>query len=123
IITVGASDDGDYVDFGGERIRNYSSRGPTKACIMKPDIVAPGSNIVSCNYRFLQGKEKSMYAVKSGTSMATPIVSGTIALLLQKYPDMTPREIKIRIKNRARDNGMERMHQGWGILDIKKLLE
>ncbi len=122
IITVGASDDSDYVDFGGGKINNYSSRGPTGACIMKPDIVAPGSNILSCNYHFAQGRSKTMYAIKSGTSMATPIVSGAIALLLQKYPDMTPREVKIRLKNRAVDNGMERVHQGWGLLDVEKLL-
>ncbi len=122
IITVGASDDSDYVDFGGGKINNYSSRGPTGACIMKPDIVAPGSNVLSCNYHFVQGRSKSMYAIKSGTSMATPIVSGAIALLLQKYPDMTPREVKIRLKNRAVDNGMERVHQGWGLLDVERLL-
>lgn len=122
IITIGASDDNEYVDFGGGRINNYSSRGPTKACIMKPDIVAPGSNVLSCNYRFMEGMPKSMYAVKSGTSMATPIVSGAIALLLQKYPDMTPREVKIRLKNRAVDNGMERVHQGWGMLNVERLL-
>ncbi|MFA9465400.1 MAG: S8 family peptidase [Velocimicrobium sp.] len=122
IITVGASDDSDYVDFGGGKINNYSSRGPTKACIMKPDIVAPGSNVLSCNYHFIQGKLRTMYAIKSGTSMATPIVSGAIALLLQKYPDMTPREVKIRLKNRAIDHGMERIHQGWGMLDIERLL-
>lgn len=122
IITVGASDDSSYVDFGNGRINNYSSRGPTQACIMKPDIVAPGSNIMSCNYRFMEGKPRTMYTIKSGTSMATPIVSGAIALLLQIYPDMTPREVKIRLKNRAQDNGMAREHQGWGRLDVKKLL-
>lgn len=123
IITVGASDDCDYVDFGNGKINNYSSRGPTKACVMKPDIVAPGSNVMSCNFRFMTGKPKTMYAIKSGTSMATPVVSGAIALLLQKFPDMTPREVKIRMKNRAVDNGMERMHQGWGMLDVEQLLQ
>lgn len=122
VITVGASDDNDYVDFGGGKINNYSSRGPTVACIMKPDIVAPGSNIYSCNHRFVQGRPRTSYIVKSGTSMATPIVSGAIALLLQKYPDMTPREVKIRLKNRAVDNGKEQSHQGWGLLDIERLL-
>lgn len=122
IITVGAVDDCEYVDLGNGRINNYSSRGPTDACIMKPDIVAPGSNITSCNYQYMLGRMRSMYAIKSGTSMATPIVSGAVALLLQKYPDMTPREVKIRLKNRAVNYGMEQSHQGWGMIDIKKLL-
>ncbi len=37
VITVGASDDSDYVEMGGNRVNNYSSRGPTSECIMKPD--------------------------------------------------------------------------------------
>lgn len=122
IITVGASDDKDYVELGGSRLKDYSSRGPTKECIMKPDIIAPGSNIVSCNYRFNSARPKTMYAIKSGTSMATPIVSGAVALLLQKYPDMTPREVKIRLKNRAVDAGLPKEQQGWGSIDIKEIL-
>lgn len=122
VITIGASDDSDYVNLGNGRINNYSSRGPTKACIMKPDLVAPGSNITSCNYHFVKGKAQTMYTVKSGTSMATPIVSGAAALLLSKYPDMTPREVKIRMKNRAVDLGLPHSQQGWGQVDLRMLL-
>lgn len=86
------------------------------------DIVSPGSNIVSCNYRYIYGKPRTMYTSKSGTSMSTPVVSGAIALLLQKFPDMTPREVKIRIKNRAVDLGMSHDKQGWGLIDARELL-
>ncbi len=54
--------------------------------------------------------------------MSTPVVSGAIALLLQKFPDMTPREVKIRIKNRAVDLGMSHDKQGWGLIDARELL-
>lgn len=122
IITVGASDDEKSIYIDGQKIRNYSSRGPTASCVLKPDIVAPGSGIKSCNAGFKQGHPSTYYTIKSGTSMATPIVSGGVALLLQKYPDMTPREVKIRLKNRAIDLGKPHTVQGWGKLDLKELL-
>jgi serine protease AprX len=115
VITVGASDDDVFVELEGNKIKNYSSRGPTRECIKKPDIVVPGSNIVSCCHR-------GGYTVKSGTSMATPIVSGAVALLLSRYPGMTPREVKLHLKNRAVDLGLPRERQGWGLLDVERLL-
>lgn len=45
-----------------------SGEGPTGSCIVKPDVLAPGSRIISCNYRF--DKSTKPYTVKSGTSMA-----------------------------------------------------
>lgn len=115
VITVGASDDDVLVEMDGNKIKDYSSRGPTKECIKKPDIVVPGSNIVSCS-------SKGGYTVKSGTSMATPVVSGAVALLLSCYPELTPREVKLRLKSQAVDMGMPHGRQGWGILDIERLL-
>ena len=48
VITVGASDDEETVEVMGNITSDYSGRGPTKDCICKPDIVAPGSNIWAC---------------------------------------------------------------------------
>lgn len=115
VITVGASDDDILVELEGNKIKNYSSRGPTKECIKKPDIVVPGSNIISCGYR-------GGYTVKSGTSMATPVVSGAVALLLSCYPELTPGEVKMRLKTKAVDLGLPHEKQGWGLLDIRRLL-
>ena len=54
--------------------------------------------------------------------MATPVVSGAVALLLSKYPDMTNREVKIRLKDTAVDLGLPHSIQGWGMLDVKRLV-
>lgn len=117
VITVGCSDDYKEVDVAGSRMIDYSGRGPTDACILKPDIVAPGSNIISCANR------KGGYARKSGTSMSTPLVSGAIALLLERYPDMTNRDVKLRLREKAVDLGLPRNQQGWGLLDVERLVE
>lgn len=99
---------------------NRSGIGPTTSCIKKPDVIAPGSRIISCcppNH-----KSSFSYSMKSGTSMATPVVSGAIALLLSKYPELTPREVKIRIKHSCTDLHLPHSQQGWGLLHITNLL-
>jgi len=111
VITVGASDDG----------KNYSGRGPTSECVCKPDLVAPGSYIRSCN-GFSQKKNQKAYSVKSGTSMSAPVVSGAVALLLSKYPDMKNVEVKLRLLMSADDMGKDPNIQGRGLLNIEKLL-
>lgn len=108
VITVGAFNE------GGEK--QYSGRGPTVSCICKPEMIAPGGNILSCL------NEKTGYTKKSGTSMATPMVSGAIALLLEKHPNYTNKEVKIKLYESAIDLGMPKNEQGWGILNIKRLL-
>ena len=97
-----------------------SGTGPTFSCIKKPDVVAPGSHIVSC---CPPSKGRGFYySTKSGTSMSTPIVSGAVALLLSRYPSMSPREVKIRLKNSSTDLHLPHDRQGWGYLDIAKLI-
>lgn len=117
VITVGCSDDYKEVDVAGSRMIDYSGRGPTSACICKPDIVAPGSGIVSCAVR------PGGYTVKSGTSMSTPIVSGALALLLERYPEMSNLDVKLHLRERAVDLGLPQNQQGWGLLDVSRLLE
>jgi len=116
VITVGCSDDDQEILVGGKRMVDYSGRGPTAECICKPDVVAPGKTVVSCSAR--NGK----YAIKSGTSMSTPIVSGAIALLLEKHPDMSNRDVKIRLMESSKDMGRPKNQQGWGLLDLERLL-
>lgn len=141
VITVGAYDDEILVDSAGIAIKNYSGRGPTYSCIKKPDIVAPGSNIVACNLvkkemqsnnfsvfslrtnKSSRTNKENLYIPKSGTSMATPQVSGSIALLLSRYPEMSNREVKIRLKNSAVDLGFSHERQGWGLLNIENMFK
>lgn len=95
--------------------KEYSGRGPTRICVMKPEIVSPGNEIVSCNGR-------NSYKKMSGTSMATPVVTGAIGLLLEKNPDMTPKEVKYCLYRTARDCGYPKEVQGWGRVDVAKMM-
>ena len=116
VITVGCSDDYKEVEVMGNRMVDYSGRGPTMACISKPDLVAPGSGIISCC------NQPGQYMPKSGTSMSTPLVSGAVALLLERYPQMTNRGVKLRLIARAGETGRPHNQQGWGLLDVGRLL-
>lgn len=97
--------------------RHFSGRGPTPFCIMKPEIIAPGLHIYACN------NSTKEYVPKSGTSMATPVVSGAISLLLEKYPHLEPVQVKMKIRQAARDLGLGKNEQGWGFLWIPDLLK
>ena len=122
IITVGASDDETGTEVQGKLCCNYSGRGPTEECVLKPELVAPGSNICSCNAGFRKWGAKP-YIEKSGTSMATPIVSGAAALLLSKYPQMTNVEVKLKFRESCKDLRLPGNQQGWGLVQIKELLQ
>ena len=97
----------------------YSGCGPTAACVCKPELVAPGTGICACSSYWKQGR---YYSIKSGTSMAAPAVAGCIALLLEKEPELSCVAVKMRLKEAARDLGCPRNRQGWGMLDLRKLL-
>ncbi|MDD3222018.1 MAG: peptidase S8 [Clostridia bacterium] len=120
VITVGSSDDHKTVLLGGSRIHNYSGRGPTRRMIQKPDVVAPGSDIISCSPPYYNSE--GTYTARSGTSMATPIVSGAAALFLSKYPHLTNEEVKHYIQATATDLHLPRNQQGYGLIHVEKLL-
>ena len=99
---------------------NYSGRGPTGECVIKPDVYAPGTGIISCNSRYsLPGEH--LYTIKSGTSMATPVVSGAVACLLSKYPDMTNVEVKLKLRESC--SPFPGTEAGWGMLNVKRLFQ
>lgn len=120
LITVGCSDDDKETQVDGGRMRNYSGRGPTKACICKPDLVAPGCEIISCN-RMVRPLD-SLYTVKSGTSMSTPMVAGAVACLLEKYPYLTNAQVKLWLRDSCVRLEMPDSKQGWGLLCMEKLM-
>lgn len=123
VITVGCHD-GIYCRDNERRCETYSGRGTFASPLRKPDVVAPGTDIVSCNVHIqkLHGKLHNAYIAKSGTSMATPLVAGAAALLLQKYPDMKNEEVKQRITFTATDLGEPWNKQGWGMINVKRML-
>lgn len=115
VITVGCSDDRTKGVIGGLK-RGYSGVGPTSDCVVKPEVLVPGTNIRSCGIQ-----SPNAFSIKSGTSMAAPVVTGMIALLLEKYPRMTPDEVKLKIyhsvtKIKGNDNC-------WGYLYVDDLLK
>jgi len=128
VITVGACDDDSAIGMKP----NFSGRGPTADCIIKPDCLAPGAEIVSCLSNSTELSSEKLASLKtickfyvkmSGTSMASPYVAGAIALLLEKEPHLTPDEVKLRVKAACRKTNEPQHKQGWGILDITKLIK
>ncbi len=88
VITVGSAD----TTHRDIKIADFSSRGPIFD-INKPDVVAPGVNIVSL------ANNINFYTTMSGTSISTPMVAGVVALMLQKIPILTPNQVKSILLN------------------------
>ncbi len=129
IITVGAADDKNTPDFSGDTIADFSSRGPTVDNLEKPDLIAPGVNIVSLRSpgSYLDKNYKSnrvgdYYFSLSGTSMATPICCGSVALLLEKNPLLTPDQVKNIITKTCTNMGYDKNAQGSGYINIGSFL-
>lgn len=104
-ITVGAVDKNDT-------IADFSSRGPADFTYLpKPDIVAPGVDINSC-------VRNNNYELHSGTSMATPHITGASALLKKLHPEWGPSDIKSALMLTARDLNEHLLTQGAGIPNV-----
>jgi subtilisin family serine protease len=107
-------------------ISYFSSRGPTADGRQKPDLVAPGEKVISCRYQWKKGATAidDLYVEMSGTSMATPHVSGILAAFLSVRrefigePDMVKRILLANCTDLARD----RPQQGAGLPNLVKML-
>ncbi|MGA9139433.1 MAG: S8 family serine peptidase [Methanocella sp.] len=119
-LTVGATDKSDVV-------ASFSSRGPTSDGRVKPDICAPGKDIVSTRATGTNdGKAIDTYYLSmSGTSMATPMVSGAVALLIQKKSDLTPAQVKDIMEKTAKQlgTGVPNNNYGYGRISIKNAID
>ena len=90
-ITVAASTEND--SGAADEIADFSSSGPTPVSLeMKPDVTAPGVNVLS-------SVPKTAWAAWSGTSMASPHVAGAAAVLMQRHPTWTVEEIKSALES------------------------
>lgn len=116
IITVGGLDDKRKVIIDGKYVNEYSGVGDWKKGIKKPEIIAPATMIRSCKNN---GKG---YVTKSGTSMAAPIVSGCIGLMLCKNPSIENVDIKDIFRKTCIDRGLGLDRQGYGLINPYEIL-
>lgn len=105
-------------------VSSFSSRGPTSDGRLKPDVVAPGERIISCNSVYDVRTPKKLYRVESGTSMATPHVSGLLAAFLSVRREFRgrPDEVKAILLRTCTDIRRDRYHQGHGIPNLMRML-
>lgn len=98
---------------GGE-IAEFSSRGPTASGLHKPDLVAPGVDILSLDSSSCKG-----YFAQSGTSMSCPYAAGVIACMYTENPKLTPRQIQKLLPSMLTPlRGLSRDSQGRGALYV-----
>jgi serine protease AprX len=124
VITVGATDDRGTTGLGDDRLPDFSGRGPATLGVAKPDIAAPGAHVVSLrapgstiDTRY-PGYIDGVYRQASGTSMATGVVAGSVALMLQANPGFTPDRVKHALAATARDAASDDpMAVGAGVVD------
>jgi serine protease AprX len=116
VITVGATDDRGTTTVGDDVVAWFSSYGSPVASTAKPDLVAPGRKIVSIRApgssldralpdRVVSAANGSSYFRLSGTSMATAVVSGVVALVLERQPTLKPDQVKAILTGTARSFG------------------
>jgi len=112
-ITVGATNTWGTGARSDDTVATFSSRGPAPIDMtVKPDLAAPGVHIVSLQAKnswlgttyptlHVAGTSTNQYMMLSGTSMAAPMVSGAVALLLQGNPGLSPAQVKLALQNGA----------------------
>ena len=105
-------------------VSSFSSHGPTADGRIKPDVVAPGERIRSCNSHFRKRPLAQLYREESGTSMAAPHVSGLLAAFLSVRREYRgrPDEVKAILLRTCTDIGRDRYHQGRGIPNLMRML-
>jgi serine protease AprX len=113
VVTIGAVDDSD-------RVTSFSSRGPTSDGRIKPDLVFPGAGIVAAQAKgtALGAVIAPGYVQLSGTSMATPHATGSVALLLQAKSSLTPNQVKWALLTTALNLTENPNSQGSGRGDV-----
>lgn len=115
-LTVGAVDKLD-------KLADFSSRGPRMDGGVKPDVTAPGVGITAAAAEGTRPGDPHPapgYVTLSGTSMATPHVTGAAALLMQQHPDFSGAQIKALLTGSAKPGGYSAYQQGTGRIDLTR---
>ena len=139
VLTVGASSHMGTIDRADDTVAAFSSRGPAAIDLTpKPDLVAPGVGIESLSDPgsrlylsgapyLLNGTQPTAYPPYmslSGTSMSAPVVTGTVAMMLQANPSLNPDAVKAILQFTAQPYpGYDTMTQGAGFLNAKGAVE
>ena len=149
-ITVGATDDKNTIEREDDTVAGYSSRGPRRdngdsnpVNELKPDLSAPGTNIIQAEGCVTSGgcsnlvpgqdaSDNDYTGRGSGTSYATPAVTGVIALMMEANPDLDPLQIREVLKQTAERRGEATQPDvdpywnrdfGWGMVDARAAVE
>jgi serine protease AprX len=139
VLTVGASSTQGTSDRGDDVTAGFSSRGPTGIDrAAKPDLVAPGvgieslsapqSTLYTARSQYLMNGTVTTsfmpYFVLSGTSQAAPVVAGTVALMLQANPALTPNAVKAILQYTAQNyEGYDALTEGAGFLNARSAVD
>jgi serine protease AprX len=138
VLTAGAFSHGGTARRNDDSIAPFSSRGPTRVdYAAKPDIVAPGVGLESLSdpaSRLYTTRSSALlpgtvataylpYLSLSGTSQATPVVTGTIALMLQANPALTANAVKAVLQYSAYRYGYDALTEGAGFLNTQGAIE
>lgn len=109
VISAGAIDHAETISGADDTLGTFSSRGQTQDGFAKPDVVAPGRRIVAplakatstIGLRYPDRIVDTNFIRLTGTSMSAPVVAGVVALLLERYPTLTPNQIKGLLRQTA----------------------
>lgn len=117
IISVGAASS------SGE-IAVFSSVGPTSDGRTKPDVLAQGVGTYAADTDFslFQGGADNIYGFFSGTSLSTPLVAGSAALILSAHPELTPIQVRDALRNTANNAAAPNDTLGWGVINAYKAM-
>jgi serine protease AprX len=139
VLTVGASSHNGTIDRSDDSVAPFSSMGPSAIdLVAKPDLLAPGVGIESTadagSTLFMSRPDARLwgtgatatepYLSLSGTSMASPVVAATVALMVQANPTLTPAAVKAILRGSAEPHDAEStLAQGAGFLNARAAVE
>lgn len=122
---------------GGSRIKEdsfevspYSSRGPLKKDYLKPDILSLSEGIISLKSDIFYMPNNKLIETEtikttsfSGTSVSSALITGMVSLLIEKYGNLSPKDIKSILYLGAKSIGENKNTQGKGIVIFDKLIK